>query len=649
MAFLAGFVSGFTDVLKPLTDPFVSTSSSKQDGVARYDIQIDNRDLSSVMSNFLISPSDIVSMNLNCNPSHQSQFGMVPNLSRVTNFMSGVSNVSGFATSQDLTTVVTLLKQYTRTPWVMLPASSPAIIKVMESGARSVAKTWGDVTKEGSYNYLQAGPWLYNNGTFTVDSAASVSLRTVKYQDIFSTFQKLILTPEFSTYATKDPLNSYFQIEVRLEFASGNGSVGSGRLIDLFIKGDGGQKYGFKRASTISDPNSCYISLKPDSSDQEFENAASFIVGLKRGAVTFPFDFMAITNSVGTSETTEDDIDNSTGYTDLTAILHLSFKCLGFFDSGFTVKKELPLQSLNSKFNGQTSFGEINWNTYVGGTDSAYPGENFLCANSSTPVVSVTGTCGTNAISEYTQSLVTLQAIARDYYNHVVAMSTQIDSSILSLRSLITKLKSNVDLAKNYPNLALTILPKLDLTLKTLKPKLTDIAYNIPAEILNLTAIKTGVLDDAGKEAICNRYRTAHMILDTEAKINVINNDIQKGFEEVSKELTITGYVNDDFNVKTLVDTITSKLTTVSNSVSLAKDSGSALAGSSIDDEEYVPTDGGEFDTALLAASSSGQIIPGVDDWVSYVIFAVIGVVVIVGVSLGVYFGVRGKKSANKS
>jgi hypothetical protein len=160
-----------------------------------------------------------------------------------------------------------------------------------------------------------------------------------------------------------------------------------------------------------------------------------------------------------------------------------------------------------------------------------------------------------------------------------------------------------------------------------------------------LTAIKTGVLDEAGKEAICSRYRTTQMILDTEAKINVINNDIQSGFEEISKELTITGYVSDDFNVKTLVDTITSKLTTVANSVSLAKDSGAALAGSSIDDDENVNGDGSFFDTALLEASKAGGIIPGVDDWVSYVIFAVIGVIVIVGVSLGVYYGIKKKQS----
>jgi hypothetical protein len=80
----------------------------------------------------------------------------------------------------------------------------------------------------------------------------------------------------------------------------------------------------------------------------------------------------------------------------------------------------------------------------------------------------------------------------------------------------------------------------------------------------------------------------------------------------------------------------------------LAKDSGAALAGLSIDDEDNVPADGSVFDTALLEASNSGSIIPGLEDWISYVIFAVIGVVVITGVSLGIYYGVKNKKSLSK-
>jgi hypothetical protein len=645
MGFLDSLVNTFTNFPNPFD--FATPSSSKQDGVVGYEIKVENADLSNVKKNFLISPTDIISMNLNCSPDYQNQFGMTPNLSRVATFLSGLSNASGVASSLDLSTITTLLKQYTRTPWVMLPATSPAIVKVTEAGVKSTAKTWGDISTQGSYNHLQSGQWLfYNSNTFNVDPTnTNVSLRSVKYQDIFNVFQTLILQPAYAQYVPLDPTNNYFEIEVRMEFLSGNGSIASGRLIDLFIGGDGGKKFGFKRSAVMNDNNSCYIGLKPDSSDQDYERVASFIIGLKRGNVTFPFDFRAITNNIGTSETAGDDIDNSAGYSDLVASLYVGIKCLGFFNTGFFVKKELPMQSLNNRFNGQTSFGEINWNTYAGGTDSAYPGENFLCANSSTPVVSVSGTCGTYAISEYTQSLVTLQAIARDYYDHIIAMSTQIDSSMLSLKNLISKLKSNTNLAKNYPNLATNILPKFELTLKSLKPKLTDIASNLPAEILNLTAIKTGVLDEAGKEAICSRYRTTQMILDTEAKINVINNDIQSGFEEISKELTITGYVSDDFNVKTLVDTITSKLTTVANSVSLAKDSGAALAGSSIDDDENVNGDGSFFDTALLEASKAGGIIPGVDDWVSYVIFAVIGVIVIVGVSLGVYYGIKKKQS----
>lgn len=636
---IANFFTDLPDTINSFTP-----SSSKEDGAVGYEINVNNSDMSNVFRNFLISKTDIIAMNLNCHEDHPTQFGMIPNLSRVTNLLSGIST----ATTDDLSTVTTLLKQYVRTPWVMLPSTSPAIVKVTELGVKSTAKTWGDVTKEGSYNHNKSGQWLaYNNDTFNVDPAnTNIKLRTVKYQDIFNVFQTLALN---SSVSTLDTVNNYFQISVRLEFLSGNASVASGRLIDMFIGGDGGKTYGFKRSTGFNDENTCYISLKPDSSDDDFKRVASFILGLKCGKVSFPFDFRAITNNIGTEETSGDN-NSSTGYTDLTAYLYVSIKCLGFFSTGFSVKKELPMQSLNSNFNGQTSFGEINWSTYAGGTDSAYPGENFLCADSTTPVVSVTGSCGTNTIKEYTESLVTLQSIGRNYYNHVVAMGTQIDSSVLTLKNLIAKLRSNPNLAKNYPNLANTILPKLDLTIKGIKTKLTDIASNMPAEILNLTVIKTGVLDDAGKEAICSRYRTAQMILDTESKINIINNDIQTGFEDISKELTITGYVNDDFDIKTLIDTITTKLTTVSNSVGLAKDAGAALAGSSIDDAGYEGVgDGSVFDTALLEAKNIGKkIFEGLEDWASYIIIAVICVVVIVGVSVGVYFGVKKSKSTKQ-